>query len=282
MTPPSITIDTAELAHFERLARRWWDAEGPFWPLHGMNSLRAGYIRNQLIQRFGLRSDAEQPLQGLRILDIGCGGGILSETIARQGATVHGMDMVAENIRIARLHAEGQGLSLEYECGTAEALVARGEHYDVVLNMEVVEHVAHLPQFMESCATLVRPGGILFVSTINRTLASFLGAIVAAEYLLRWLPRGTHHWRKFPKPRELEDLLATRGFTILERTGLTLNPLTRRFRLIPYLGINYLLVAVRQATVPLSRGADTVSNGPQAGQIVPAKIKNGRQPPADE
>lgn len=246
MTPASTTIDAAELAHFERLARRWWDADGPFWPLHGMNALRTGYIRNQLIQRFGLSSDSKQPLQGLRILDIGCGGGLLSEAIARLGATVHGVDMVAENIRIARLHAEGQGLSLEYECGTAEVLVEHGERYDVVLNMEVVEHVANLPQFMASCATLVRPGGMLFVSTINRTLASFLGAIVAAEYLLRWLPRGTHHWRKFPKPRELEELLAADGFAILERTGLTLNPLTHRFRLIPYLGINYLLVAVRR------------------------------------
>lgn len=243
-TPPS-TIDAAEVARFERLAGRWWDADGPFWPLHRMNTLRAGYVRAQLIQRFALTPDFEQPLQGLRILDIGCGGGILSEAIARLGATVHGVDMVAENIRVAQRHAAGQGLSLEYTCGTVESLVSREQRYDVVLNMEVVEHVADLPRFIESCANLLKPGGVLFISTINRTLASFLGAIVAAEYLLRWLPRGTHHWHKFPKPRELEDLLAVHGCEVIARTGLSLNPLTRRFRLTPYLGINYLLVAVR-------------------------------------
>lgn len=246
MPRQSSTIDVAEVARFERLAGRCWDADGPFWPLHRMNDLRAGYIRAQLSRRFGLTPESGQPLRGLRILDIGCGGGILSEAIARLGASVHGVDMLAENIRVAQQHAAGQGLPLEYACGTVESLVNREERYDVVLNMEVVEHVADLPRFIESCANLLKPGGVLFISTINRTLASFLGAIVAAEYLLRWLPRGTHHWHKFPKPRELEDLLVTHGCEVIARTGVSLNPLTRRFRLISYLGINYLLVAVRQ------------------------------------
>lgn len=245
MTHSLSTIDPAELAHFEKLAHRWWDPSGPFWPLHGMNALRAGYIRDQLVERLGLDANAALPLQGLRILDIGCGGGILSEAIARLGATVHGVDMVETNIRIARAHAEGQGLDLAYECGAAEDLAARGERYDAVLNMEVVEHVAELPLFMRCCASLVRPGGVMLVATINRTVASFLGAIVAAEYVLHWLPRGTHHWRKFPKPDELEALLAADGLTVAERRGMALIPVTRTFRLIPYLGINYLLVALK-------------------------------------
>lgn len=241
------TIDPAEQARFERLAKLWWDKSGPFWPLHGMNELRAGYIRDQIIHWRGNHADAEGPLNGLRILDIGCGGGILSEAIARMGAEVHGVDMVEKNIQIARSHATGQGLNLAYECCTAEALSERGETYDAVLNMEVVEHVADLHLFMRSCARLLKPGGVMMVATINRTLASFLTAIVGAEYILRWLPMGTHQWRKFPTPAELEDLLIADGLTVVDRTGVRLNPLNRSFRLVPYLGINYMLVAVKPA-----------------------------------
>lgn len=237
------TIDPAEHAHFEKLARLWWDETGPFWPLHRMNALRVGYIRDQLVEHLGLEPGSLAPLRGLRALDIGCGGGILSEAMARLGAKVHGVDMVEKNIQIARIHAAGQGLSLEYECGTAEGLAARDERYDVVLNMEVVEHVADLPLFMRSCANLVKPGGLMFVATINRTLASYLGAIIGAEYVLRWLPRGTHHWRKFPTPAELGALLNTDGLMVIDRTGVTVNPFTRRFRRVPWLGVNYVLVA---------------------------------------
>lgn len=237
------TIDPTEHAHFEKLAQRWWDETGPFWPLHRMNALRVAYIRDRLLSHRGLETGGLMPLQGLRVLDIGCGGGILSEAIARLGASVHGVDMVEKNIQIARAHAVGQGLSLEYECCTAERLAARGERYDAVLNMEVVEHVADLPLFMRSCANLVKPGGLMFVATINRTLASYLGAIIGAEYLLRWLPRGTHQWRKFPTPAELEALLAADGLRVIDRTGVTVNPFTRRFRRVSWLGINYVLVA---------------------------------------
>jgi 2-polyprenyl-6-hydroxyphenyl methylase/3-demethylubiquinone-9 3-methyltransferase len=241
------TIDPAEQARFERLAKLWWDKSGPFWPLHGMNELRAGYIRDQISHWRENQADADRQLNGLRILDIGCGGGILSEAIARMGAEVHGVDMVEKNIKIARSHAAEQGLKLEYECCTAEALAKRGEVYDAILNMEVVEHVADLPLFMRSCARLLKPGGIMMVATINRTLASFLSAIVGAEYVLRWLPRGTHQWRKFPTPAELEDLLRADGLIVVDRTGVRLNPLNRNFWLVPYLGINYMLVAVKPA-----------------------------------
>ena len=239
------TVDPAEQQHFEKLSKLWWDADGPFWPLHGMNALRTNYIRDQLALHMNMASNSDKPLAGLRILDIGCGGGILSESIARLGARVHGVDMVEKNIRIAGSHAEGQGLLLEYECGTAEQLAGRGEQYDALLNMEVVEHVADLPLFIQSCAKLVRPGGVMLLATINRTVASFLGAIIAAEYILRWLPKGTHHWQKFPKPSELESLLLRNGMTVVNRTGMTLNPLTHQFRLIPFEGVNYILVATK-------------------------------------
>lgn len=241
--PNSSTIDPAEMAHFQKLAQLWWDPEGPFWPLHRLNSLRVDYIRDYLAARFGRNVEDAQPLAGLRILDIGCGGGILSEAVARLGAEVHGVDVVEKNIRIAERHAGERGLAIRYEWGSAESLKERGETYDAVLNMEVVEHVADLPLFMESCARLVRPGGAMVVATINRTAASFLGAIVAAEYLLRWLPKGTHHWRKFPKPAELERLLAQGGMKVVDRIGVGVNPFGRKFRLTGYMGINYMLVA---------------------------------------
>ena len=241
------TIDPDERAHFEKLASMWWDKSGPFWPLHAMNSLRAGYIRDQILRARGGCEDPKQPLKGLRILDIGCGGGILSEAIARMGAEVHGVDMVNRNIEIARSHAAGQELRLVYECCTAEELADRGEIYDAILNMEVVEHVADLPLFIRSCGQLLVTGGIMIVATINRTLASFLGAIVMAEYILRWLPKGTHQWRKFPTPAKLEDLLRADGFEVVDRTGVSLNPMSRKFRLMPYLGINYILAASRSA-----------------------------------
>lgn len=239
------TVDPAEAAHFEKLAKLWWDADGPFWPLHRLNSLRLGYICDHLAAKFGGNADPDLPLAGLRLLDIGCGGGILSEAVASLGATVHGVDVVEKNIHIARRHAEGRGLAIQYEWSSAEALAERGERYDAVLNMEVVEHVADLPLFMASCTRLVRPGGLMIVGTINRTVASFLGAIVAAEYVLRWLPKGTHHWRKFPKPVELERLIECGDMKVIDRVGVGVNPFGWKFRLTCYKGMNYMLVAER-------------------------------------
>ncbi len=239
----SSTIDPAEAAHFEKFAQLWWNPDGPFWPLHRLNALRLGYIRDRLAARFGLDPGAELPLAGLCVLDIGCGGGLLSEAVARLGAEVHGVDVVEKNIRVAASHASESGLSIRYEWSSAESLAARGETYDAVLNMEVVEHVADLPLFMESCARLVRPGGVMVIGTINRTLASFLGAIVAAEYVLRWLPKGTHRWRKFPKPEELAHLLERNGMKPADPVGVGVNPFGWRFRLTRYKGINYMLAA---------------------------------------
>ena len=239
------TIDPSEVAHFEKLASLWWDESGPFWPLHGMNRLRSTYIRDQILLRRPDRQAAPRPLEGLRILDIGCGGGILSEAIARLGGSVHGVDMVERNIRIARGHAAEQGLVIDYECCTAEKLAERGEVYDVVLNMEVVEHVADLPLFMRSCARLLGSGGVMFVATLNRTWASYLGAIVGAEYVLRWLPKGTHRWRKFPRPEELEAFMNADGLRLVDRTGVGVNPFNHQFRLTDWLGINYILVATK-------------------------------------
>ncbi|MGZ8244579.1 bifunctional 2-polyprenyl-6-hydroxyphenol methylase/3-demethylubiquinol 3-O-methyltransferase UbiG [Methylomagnum sp.] len=241
--PIPSTIDPVEAAHFERLAKLWWDADGPFWPLHRLNSLRLDYIRDHLAAKFGGNTGADLPLTGLRLLDIGCGGGILSEAVARLGAAVHGVDVVEQNIRIAQRHAEDHGLAIRYEWSSAEALAERGEQYGAVLNMEVVEHVADLPLFMESCTRLVRPGGLMVIGTLNRTVASFLGAIVMAEYVLRWLPKGTHHWQKFPTPAELERLIERGGMRVVDRVGVGVNPFGWKFRLTRYMGMNYMLVA---------------------------------------
>jgi 2-polyprenyl-6-hydroxyphenyl methylase/3-demethylubiquinone-9 3-methyltransferase len=249
MSATSSSIDPAEAARFERLARLWWNPAGPFWPLHRLNALRLGYVAGHLAARFGREVDAELPLAGLKLLDIGCGGGLLSEAVAGLGAEVHGVDVVEKNVRIAEEHAQGSGLAVRYELSSAETLAARGAQYDAVLNMEVVEHVADVAGFMAACAQLVRPGGIMVVATINRTPAAFLGAILGAEYLLRWLPKGTHQWRKFVKPEEVARLLAQNGLRQVDLIGVVLRvglrPLGWRFRLTGFVGINYMLVAVK-------------------------------------
>ncbi len=237
------SVDPEEVARYTALASTWWDKTGPFWPLHRLNELRVGYLRETLCRVFQRNMRESQPLTGLDMLDIGCGGGILSEALATLGATVHGIDVVDRNISIARLHAERSGLAIRYETVTAEALARQGVHYDAVLNMEVVEHVADLEGFVHACGQLVKPGGLMFIATINRTLLSWLTAIVGAEYVLCWLPRGTHRWRRFPSPRELAELLARDGLRIIARTGVRVNPFNRRMFLTGYLGVNYMLVA---------------------------------------
>ena len=240
--PPSApSINPDEVAYFEKLAHRWWDAEGPFWPLHRLNAFRVGYLRARLGQALGTHADSERPLAGLRLLDIGCGGGILSESLARLGAQVTGIDVVGKNIRVAELHALGSGLDLDYRLTSAEALAASGAQFDAVLNMEVVEHVEDLPAFLAVCGTLVRPGGLMVVATINRTWAAFLIAILGAEYILGWMPKGTHHWRKLVKPAEVTAGLGA-PFALLHRTGVRINPFNRSFHYSRYLGVNYMLV----------------------------------------
>lgn len=239
LTASSIAPD--EVAYFERLAHRWWDTEGPFWPLHRLNSLRTDYLRARLAAAFGRDAALERPLAGLTVLDIGCGGGILSESIARLGARVTGIEVTEKNVRVAELHAQSSGLAIEYRLATVDRLVAEDARFDAVLNMEVIEHVANLPAFLDDCAQLVRPGGIMAVASINRTVASLIVAIFGAEYLLRWLPRGTHHFRKLVRPCQVRDRLGER-FVLLHQTGVRVNPFTRRFGLTRWMGVNYLLL----------------------------------------
>ncbi len=236
-------VDPREVSHYTGLAETWWDESGPFWPLHRLNRLRTAYLRNQLSQAFGRDASSPAPLHGLDVLDVGCGGGILSEAIARLGANVHGIDVVERNIAIAQAHANSSQLDIGYELVTAAALASRGARYDVVLNMEVVEHVPDVPSFMADCASLVRPGGVMSVATINRTALSWLFAIVGAEYVLRWLPRGTHQWRRFVTPNELVDLLHASDFAVTARSGVRVNPLTRAFTLQTSTAVNYMLIA---------------------------------------
>lgn len=239
-------VDPREVAYYRNLAATWWDRSGPFWPLHRLNELRTQYLREQLSSLFGRDPKEDTPLEGISMLDVGCGGGILSESMARLGATVHGIDVVEKNIEIARTHAEGSGLPLRYDATSTAALSDAGVRYDVVLNMEVVEHVPNVPAFMNECANLVAPGGAMAVSTINRTALSWLFAIVGAEYVLGWLPRGTHRWKQFVKPDEVERLLASDGLNVFARTGVRVNPFNRHFGLTPWMGVNYMMLACRR------------------------------------
>lgn len=218
------------------------------WPLHKLNALRAPFIahtiQRQLLGEQAPESDPSAALRGLRILDIGCGAGLLSESMATLGAIVTGVDPSARNIDIARAHAGTRGLQIDYRQGAVEDLA--GDAFDVVLNMEVVEHVESLPTFMAHCCRLTRPGGLQFVATINRNLVSLLVAIVGAEYVLRWLPRGTHQWRKFVTPAEMAALLALGEQDIVERRGVAVNPFTRHYKLTPSDRVNYMLAAKRR------------------------------------
>lgn len=238
-------VDPREVAYYERLASTWWNRAGPFWPLHRLNELRTFYLEATFARLFHRSLSQPRALRGLRILDVGCGGGLLSESMARLGADVHGVDVVAKNIDIARHHARQSDLSVRYETTTVAELVERGVTYDVVLNMEVVEHVPDVATFVQDCARLVRPEGAMALATINRTALSWLFAIVGAEYVLRWLPRGTHRWSQFVKPGELEALLLPDGFNIVERNGVRVNPFNRQFALTSSTAVNYMLVAQR-------------------------------------
>lgn len=240
------SVDPREVEYYTRFAELWWDAEGPFWPLHRLNALRVPFIRNEICRHLGRDEQAARPLAGVRVLDIGCGGGILSESIARLGAEVRGVDVVERNIAIARMHADQSGLGVRYDLTTAEALARRGEAFDVVLNMEVVEHVADLEGFMHACGSLVRPGGLMFVATINRTLLALLIAIIGAEYVLRWMPKGTHRWGWFRTPGEIRRLLGRSGLSVERITGVAVNPFRKTLFLTPLQQVNYMLSAVRE------------------------------------
>lgn len=216
---PASSVSADEIDRFRRMAASWWDPEGEFRALHRLNPLRAAYVRDRLAEHFHLDPEADLPLAGLTIIDIGCGGGLLSESLARFGASVVAIDAEADSIRIAEAHAREEGLTIAYRCATAEELQREGMRFDAVVTMEVIEHVADLPAFMHAAAGLVRPGGALIVATLNRTLKSLALAKVAAEYLLRWVPPGTHTWRKFVRPSELAALMRAEALQLADLRG---------------------------------------------------------------
>ncbi len=239
------TIDQAEVDRFSAMASEWWDPSGKFRPLHKFNPVRLAYIRDQVTAHFGGDPKSHQPMKGLRVLDIGCGGGLLCEPMARMGAEVIGADASETNIEIARIHAAQSGIDIDYRAVPAETLAANGELFDIVLNMEVVEHVADVDLFLSSCAQMVKPGGLMFVATINRTFKALALAIVGAEYVLRWLPRGTHQYDKLVRPEEIQEPLKRAGLETIETTGVFYTPLTDRWALSRDMDVNYMLVAAR-------------------------------------
>jgi 2-polyprenyl-6-hydroxyphenyl methylase/3-demethylubiquinone-9 3-methyltransferase len=243
----SPTVDAAEVARFSALAATWWDTRGKMAALHKLNPVRLAYIRDATCQQFGRDPKRVGCLTGLRILDIGCGGGILSEPLARLGASVLGADPSTTNIEVAKLHAAQSGLAVDYRATTAEALSDAGERFDVVLAMEVVEHVADVDLFVRKCADMVKPGGLMVAATLNRTIKSFALAIVGAEYILRWLPIGTHQWDKFITPAELETTLEEAGLRVIGETGVVYVPFADRWRLSDDSDVNYMMVADKPA-----------------------------------
>ena len=241
------TVDDAEVAKFEAMAAEWWDPAGKFKPLHQMNPCRLSYITSQIAAEFGRDLTAPLPFQGLRILDIGCGGGLLSEPMARLGAEVVGADAAPRNIPVAQLHAEQSGLTIDYRHTTAEDLAAAGEAFDVVLNMEVVEHVADPLAYLTACRTLLKPGGLMLCSTLNRNTKSFAMAIIGAEWVMRWLPKGTHDWKKFITPDELYDLIRRAGLDPVDRKGMVFNPIAWSWSLSDRdLSVNYVTASIRR------------------------------------
>lgn len=237
------TIDAAEVARFEALARDWWDPKGPMAVLHKFNPVRLGFVRDEACARFGREPKRLRALEGLSVVDIGCGGGVLCEPLARLGAQVTGLDPAPTNIAVARAHAQESGVEIDYRQETIESVVAGGARFDIVLAMEVVEHVADVEAFVGACCAAVKPDGLLVMATINRTLKSYALAIVGAEYVLRWLPRGTHDWAKFVTPQELEDAIGRRGLAIGSRTGVVFNPLTGGWSAARDMDVNYMLAA---------------------------------------
>ena len=239
------TINEDDIAKFEAMAEEWWDSDGKFRPLHRFNPIRLQYIRDQLCVRFGRAPRDLQALKGLRILDVGCGGGLISEPLARMGAIVTGIDASDINIGIACTHADHSGIDIDYEATTPEELARAGEKFDAVITLEVVEHVADLDLFLDSCTRLVGDGGAMVLATLNRTPKSFLFGIVGAEYVMRWLPKGTHDWQKFVRPSEIARALRRNELSVDDVTGLTFNPLSGEWRTGKDVSVNYILFATK-------------------------------------
>lgn len=240
-------VDREEVARFDALAATWWDEAGPMRVLHRFNPVRLGYIRDALCRHHGRDPEVPFALDGLTVCDVGCGGGVLSEPLARLGATVTGLDPAERNLAVARSHAEAAGVPVDYQARTIEQVVASGATFDAVLIMEVVEHVSDMPAFVRGACAAVKPGGLLFAATINRTLRSFALAIVGAEYVLGWLPKGTHDWEKFVTPAELSAAIRAGGLDVTDTTGVVYNPLNDGWRTGRDTAVNYMLSAARPA-----------------------------------
>ena len=237
------TIDPDEIARFSAIAAEWWDPVGKFKPLHRLNPVRLAYLRDHLCDRFNRDPRSLRSLEGLKIIDIGCGGGLVAEPLCRMGASVTGIDAAEKNIAVATVHAEESGLSIDYRSMTAEDMSAQSENFDAVVALEIVEHVAEVPLFLSSCAAMVKPGGALIMSTLNRTAKSYAMAILGAEYILRWLPRGTHQWGKFIRPSELTEGIEANGLSVTDLTGVAYNPLKDDWHLSRDMAVNYMLFA---------------------------------------
>lgn len=246
-TSSSASIDPSEVARFEAIAATWWDEAGPMRVLHRFNPVRLAYIRDEACRHFGRDPRGVRPLDGLTLVDVGCGGGVLSEPLARLGASVTGLDPAPTNVTVARAHAEAEGVAVDYRGQTIESVVEAGERFDIVLAMEVVEHVTDMPAFVRTACRAVKPGGLLFAATINRTLRSYALAIVGAEYVLGWLPKGTHEWDKFVRPDELTRAIEAGGLTARDTTGVVYNPLGDRWTASRDTGVNYMVWAARSA-----------------------------------
>jgi len=244
MAEAQTTLDEEEVARFATRAGEWWDPNGPFKPLHRINPVRLTYIRDQLARKFDRDTKAAQSLKGLAVLDIGCGGGLVAEPLARLGAEVTGIDPAAENIEAAKAHAGGARLDIAYRAETAEAIAAFGAKFDAVLLLEVVEHVPSVPEFLKAVAPLAKPGGMMILSTLNRTLKAYALAIIGAELILRWLPLGTHNYERFVTPDELRTALRGAGLALTDLTGMVYNPLADEWRLARDTDVNYFASAV--------------------------------------
>ncbi len=245
--PEGASVDEAEIAKFSAMAAEWWDPAGKFAPLHKFNPVRLGFIRQTAADHFGRDGRTLRPFAGLRLLDIGCGGGLLSEPMARLGFAVTGADAADKNIKVASAHAQQSGLGIDYRCTTAEQLAADGARFDLILNMEVVEHVADIKGFLSACTTMLEPGGLTIVATMNKTLKSLALAKLGAEYVLGWLPRGTHDWSRFIAPATLKAMLEETGLKSLKLQGVSFDPLRWDWRLTDDTDVNYMLVAARPA-----------------------------------